>query len=457
MDQIDTDYLVTGAGAMGMAFTDVLLTETDATVTLVDEKSAPGGHWNDAYPYVRLHQPSSFYGVNSTPLGSGAVDEVGTNKGLYELATGSEVVAYFRQVLDQRFLPSGRVRYLPMSRHDGDGVVRSLTSGATTQVHAQKWVDASYMRVEVPSQRPPAYEVADGVTCIPPNGLPKVSSPPPGYVVVGAGKTGADACLWLLQHGVEPEHISWVMPRDSWYLDRASIQPGDLFSSTAGGFADQFQAVAESTSVDDMFDRLESVGALLRLDAGVRPTMYRCSTVTTVELEMLRTIRTVIRQGRVQSIGPTEVVLEHGAVGVEAGTVFVDCTADGLARLPTVPVFDGDRIVLQTVRHCQQVFSAAFIGHVEAAYDDEATKNELCTVVPHPDSDIDWMSTIAATMTNTVRWSADPALADWLSTARLDWSSNGGTPTDEVDEAQLRALEFGPAALEKLAWYLAET
>ena len=44
-----------------------------------------------------------------------------------------------------------------------------------------------------------------------------------------------------------------------------------------------------------------------------------------------------------------------------------------------MPVFAEDRITLQSVRTCQQVFSAAFIGHVEAAYDDEAHKNELCT------------------------------------------------------------------------------
>ncbi len=25
----------------------------------------PGGHWTRAYPFVRLHQPSAYYGVNS--------------------------------------------------------------------------------------------------------------------------------------------------------------------------------------------------------------------------------------------------------------------------------------------------------------------------------------------------------------------------------------------------------
>jgi cation diffusion facilitator CzcD-associated flavoprotein CzcO len=116
---LDPDYLVIGSGAMGMAFTDVLLTETDATVALVDRHQRPGGHWNDAYPFVRLHQPSSFYGVNSRALGGDAIDQTGWNAGLSELASGAEVVAYFDQVLHQQFLPSGRARYFPMCESDG--------------------------------------------------------------------------------------------------------------------------------------------------------------------------------------------------------------------------------------------------------------------------------------------------------------------------------------------------
>ena len=103
-DTLQADYLVIGSGAMGMAFTDALLTETDATVVMVDRHHQPGGHWNDAYPFVRLHQPSAFYGVNSKHLGSDADRRkpVGT-KGLFELATSSEVCAYFDQVMQQQF------------------------------------------------------------------------------------------------------------------------------------------------------------------------------------------------------------------------------------------------------------------------------------------------------------------------------------------------------------------
>jgi len=57
MRTIETDCLVVGAGATGMAFTDALVADLDAQVVLIDRRHSPGGHWNDAYPFVRLHQP----------------------------------------------------------------------------------------------------------------------------------------------------------------------------------------------------------------------------------------------------------------------------------------------------------------------------------------------------------------------------------------------------------------
>jgi len=94
--QIKTDYLVIGSGAMGMAFVDTLLDEMpDADIVMVDRFAKPGGHWNFAYPFVTLHQPSAFYGVNSRELSHGLKDEIGLNKGLGDLATGAEILAYF--------------------------------------------------------------------------------------------------------------------------------------------------------------------------------------------------------------------------------------------------------------------------------------------------------------------------------------------------------------------------
>lgn len=118
---IEADYLVAGAGAMGMAFVDTLVTESDARVVLVDRNHQPGGHWTMAYPFVRLHQPSAFYGVNSRGLGSGSIDQVGWNAGLFELATAGEVCAYYDHVMRRQLLPTGRLTYFPMSEYRGEG------------------------------------------------------------------------------------------------------------------------------------------------------------------------------------------------------------------------------------------------------------------------------------------------------------------------------------------------
>jgi hypothetical protein len=148
--------------------------------------------------------------------------------------------------------------------------------------------------------------------------------------------------------------------------------------------------------------------------------MYRCATVSLAELDQLRAIENVVRMGRVRSIAEDEIVLERGSIPTSATTLHINCTGDGLGRLPAAPVFDGDRITVQNVRLCQPAFSAAFVGHVEAVYDDETLKNELCTPIPFPDEPIDWLTMALANALNMNRWNADPALAAWLRDARLD-------------------------------------
>lgn len=435
---LTADYLIIGAGAMGMAFADALMNETDATIVLVDRHGRPGGHWNDAYPFVRLHQPSAFYGVNSRPLGSDTIDATGWNAGLYELASASEILAYYDHVMHQDFLPSGRVQYFPMCNYTGDGTFHSTVSGQTWTVEATRVVDATYMNVTVPSVSGPNYEVADDAICIPLNGLPDVATPPEGYVIVGAGKTGMDAVLWLLKSGVDPAKIRWVMPRDSWMWDRAAIQPGtDSQVGALTWMSNQMEVSATAATLDELFLALEERGNLMRVDPEVTPTMWRCATVSVAELEQLRRVTNIIRMGRVQRITADEIVLDEGTVATSPGTVHVDCSSDGLATRPAVPVFDGDRITLQAVRTCQQVFSAAFIAHVEASYDDEAQKNTLCGVIPHPDTREDWLRVTMSNGMNSAVWAGDEELTAWLAAARLDAFSITRTGDGNPEEMAL--------------------
>src|SRR5581483_1567147 len=149
-------------------------------------------------------------------------------------------------------------------------------------------------------------------------------------------------------------------------------------------------------------------------------TMYHCAIVSLAELEQLRRITNVVRLGHVKSIEADRLVLEGGTVSADPSSLYVDCTTVGLPRPPSVAVFDGDQITLQSVRGCQQVFSSALIAHVEASYPDDDTRNALCQPVPHPDAPIDWLRIAISDNQALARWLRDPELSQWLESARLN-------------------------------------
>jgi hypothetical protein len=356
MTTLETDYLVVGAGAAGMAFTDELIADSDADVVMVDRRHRPGGHWNDAYPFVRLHQPAPFYGVNSRRLGTDVIDTTGPNAGWYPRSSSGEICDYFGRVLDETLLPSGRVRFFGMCDYLGEKrgehlFVSRLTGDESRLRVRRRVVDATYLETPIPATHVPSFDIDPDARFIPVNDLVTMSEPARGYTVIGAGKTAMDACGWLLDNGVEPDAIRWIRPRDAWMLDRAHAQPLDLVTAIIEDVAAQLEAAAEAESVGDLFARLEANGHLIRLDKRVEPTMYRCATVSASELEQLRSIENVVRQGRVRAIGTDEIVLEAGTIPTDVAQVHVDCTAAGLRVSPGRPIFEDDRITLAAGAH----------------------------------------------------------------------------------------------------------
>lgn len=464
MQDAQTDYLVIGSGAAGLAFADTLITECpEAHVTLVDRQGKPGGHWNDAYAFVTLHQPSAFYGVNSLELGSGRIDTVGANAGLAELASGPEVSGYFDRVVKHRLLPSGRVRYHPLSNYLGDRTFESLLSGKRTRVEVRrKVVDATYYSPSVPSTHTPRFAVAAGVRLVAPNALPGLwHSAPAGeparrFVVLGAGKTAMDTCIWLIEAGTDPNAITWVVPRDSWLVNRITTQNApQFFDHAIGSQADQMEAFARATSADDLFLRLEAFGAVLRIHPERTPTMFHLATMTPAEVAVLRGIADVVRLGRVQAIDAGGMRLDQGSVSVAPGTLFIDCTASAVEPRPVQPIFQGERIVLQMVRLPQPTFSAALTAYVEAHYDDEAHQNRLCGSVPFPQSPSDYPRSMMATLLNQMQWSQDEALRQWVRASRLDGFGKLIAGADRSDPAQqaviARFKEQAGAAMANMA------
>ena len=435
MREIETDYLVVGAGASGMAFTDALLANSDARIVLVDRRHRPGGHWLDAYPFVSLHQPSANYGVSSRRLGEDRICESGINAGFYERASAPEICDYFLRVLEGDFAHSGRVRFLGMCDYRGQDVdghhVVSLLTGADTVIHARTFVDATYVESEIPSRHQLSFTVDEDVRLIPPNDLVDLAEPPGGFTIIGGGKTAMDTCTWLFTADVDPDRIQWIRPRDAWLFNRAWVQPLDLVGSYMQMQARWVEAAAEATDGRDFARRLEAHDAFLRTDADVEPRLFRGATISTSEIESLRSIEQVVRKGKVRHLGSHRIVMDDGEVATEPDQVYVDCTAAGVRSTVKQPVFAPGRITLQYVTIGFIPWSAATVGMVEATRDDVDEKNRLCPPVTFT-GDIDDVFALAhGGMTGIFARAAEPDLAAWTDSCRLNPASAAGTHADD--------------------------
>jgi hypothetical protein len=424
---------------------------------VIDRRQAPGGHWLHAYPFVRLHTPSAYYGVNSLPLGEDRIDQVGENAGYYERAAGGEVCRYFAEAA-ARLTQTGRVRVLTSHQHLGGGgngeKVRDLSTGELHDVVVRrKVVDARYLEASIPATHKASFDVAPGARVLPVNDLPAAAASASSYSVLGSGKTAADACIWLLDNGVEPDRIRWIRPRDAWFHDRSHFQPLDQVGAILEGFALDAEAGAQADSIDDLFERLEASGRLVRIDPAWPATMYRGTMLSRRELDALRQITDVVRLGRVRRVEADRIVLEHGEIDTATDDLYIDCTALGLNNAPATPIFQPGRIVLQQVRHLSPSFNAALIGFVEARRESDADKNRLCPPSPYPSSIEDWPRMMSRTWRTEARWLSEPDVSAWVAASRLNLMralpDHAAEP--RVQAAVKRYLTSVKAAVERLA------
>jgi hypothetical protein len=375
-----------------------------------------------------------------------------------ELSSGVEIAHYYHSLMNETFLPSGRVQYFPMSEHSGGTGFVSLLSGEQHQVTVRrKLVDASHLATSIPLTHERGFETASGVACEPPNHLARLSPRYGKITVLGAGKTAIDSVLWLLERGFPPDALTWVMPRDSWYWNRNRLQPGmRFFDATIGNQVDQHEACAAADSIEDLCLRMERNGSWLRFDRDVWPSLYHAATVSEIELEQLRRVENVVRLGRVRRIEPDRLILEHGELPCAADTLFVDCTASAVAGNvgDFAPVFSPGRIDLQMIRPYQPCFSSALIGHIEASLPEDESRALLTRVTPMTDRVEDWVRCQAAGLANQAAWNADERIARWNAQCRLDPGHHLLRELDTSDAARMTMLgrmgESAAAAMENL-------
>jgi hypothetical protein len=389
---MDTDYLVIGAGAAAMAFVDELIAQSHTTrVVMVERRDGPGGHWNNAYDFVTLHQPAEFYGVNSERL----------EHGRGEFASKDQIVAYYKRVMD-KLCATGRVRFFPQCEYEGDGQFRSLedASQAYQATVQRRIVDATYGNVSIPSERSPDYPVDANSHCVPINALASLTRSWKHYTVIGAGKTGIDAILRLLNDQTDPNDITWIISHDPLLFNR-DIMNSDIFPVD---FPRQLRTTIGTANADEYLQAFEKHNWIMRLDPTIQTEHCRCTTINLDELAQLRRISRIVRLGRVKAINADEIILEQGQHPTNPDTLHIDCTANGLERRPPRPVFDGNRITLQPIALCQPIFSAGLIASIEVRETTDDKRNRASQPVPYPDTFLNYFEAILIWNRNSLAW-----------------------------------------------------
>ena len=136
------------------------------------------------------------------------------------------------------------------------------------------------------------------------------------YLVVGAGTANLSFLDSLLEHHPTATAIlTWIISRDVWYAMRDGLWP-----STPGSGKDFYKCnmetmdiLARAPSLKEAVLEMEREGQFARLDPnGPAPAVFKGPTIDKDELALARSVRNVVRLGRVRCISDNQVVLDGG-------------------------------------------------------------------------------------------------------------------------------------------------
>lgn len=358
-------------------------------------------------------------------LGADRIDDSGPNKGYYELAGLAELQTYFQRAMYDHLLPTGRVTYLPLTDYLGNRKLRGILSGRESTVRYRKLVDSTFYDTSVPATHTPQFSIAEGVRMTIPGRLPDLwmqrEAMPGHFTVLGGGKTAMDTVVWLLEAGVDPGAIAWVRPRESWLINRARTQPGVQFLTGAAGFQRSlFEIGGNAQDADALFLGMEERGHMLRIDPDILPTKFFFATVSSGEVERLRSVQNIIAIGRISRIDKGLLRGSKGTAETPAGTLHIDCTASAVRARPVGPQFDGDTITLQPIQAPLVTLSASVTAWLEVHCETDHEKNALGTPVPLRGDTDHYPVMVLGNAMNRAAWGQHAPLAKWLGKSRLD-------------------------------------
>ena len=247
-EQDQYDLCIVGAGYAGLnaAFVASQYLPDTARVLVLDKHQRAGGMWNDAYSYVRLHQPYRMFTAGNIPWM--------LRRERSYLATRDEVAAHLRHcfdVISKRFNVDARWgwEYLGETEEGSSVLVTARgVDGQARTFRTQRLIDARGLDVE---SNPPLPLTSRAVRSVAPgelqdSGLLSSDHAEPAWIV-GSGKTAMDTIIALV--GANPKRkIGMITGTGTYFFDRDLVTPtglkrwtgGVFYSSIFGGVAERF-------------------------------------------------------------------------------------------------------------------------------------------------------------------------------------------------------------------------
>jgi putative NAD(P)-binding protein len=242
------DLCIVGAGYAGLnaAFVASQYLPATSRVLILDKHQQAGGMWNDAYPYVRLHQPYQMFTAGNITWSLGRERSY--------LATRDEVAAHLRyclEVITKRLEVDARWGWEYLGHTEDATSVRVSgrdPAGKVNTFTAARFIDARSFDVE-PIE--PLRLASRHVHSIAPqelDGSGLLSSGDDEAVwVIGSGKTAMDTVIALVRAN-STRHVGMVSGTGTFFLNRDLINPtgpkrwigGKRYGSIFAGAAKRF-------------------------------------------------------------------------------------------------------------------------------------------------------------------------------------------------------------------------
>ncbi len=330
------DLVVIGAGIAGLnalyAAADYL--PKGASVLLLDQKAAPGGMWNTAYDYVRLHQPHPMFTVGDLKWDwtkprdyLAARDEVQEHLGRslsavrekVNLQTGFNQTVVSCEDVETEHGAMAEIVFCPTDNETELQTIR-----------AKKAVHASGLNYQLASPLPLASQRV--VSIIPQDltaTLVRLQDAP--VIVVGGGKTGMDTVLAALAAN-PARHVTLIQGKGTSFFNRTKFVPTGLKRWTSGELISRvFRDVALMNTGDNEDEALAMFRRKYATDPTAEHGAFLYGLQSEAELSKIksgvsRTYSDYLEDVIDGPAGPQMVMRSGAQIDVAPDTIFVNCT-----------------------------------------------------------------------------------------------------------------------------------